>query len=131
MRAARSVSAEWRSTAVPIADPLFSMTQKDRAKALVAPRAGHVHGLMKRADVHGAVAEVADGDALALFVAQRIRGARREREVTADDAVAAVEAMLDVEEMHRAALPLREAGGLAEQLRHDLAGIGAEDEGVR
>ena len=85
---------------------------------------------MERADVHRAVAEVADGDALALLVAQRVRGAGGEREVAADDAVAAVEAVLDVEEVHRAALPFREAGGLAEELGHDAAGIGAEDERV-
>src|SRR5438034_4698575 len=58
---------------------------------------GHVHRLVERADVHRAVAEVADGDALALLVAQRVRGAGGEGEVAADDAVAAVKAVLDVE----------------------------------
>src|SRR5437764_6803583 len=85
---------------------------------------------MKRADVHRAVAEVADGDALGVAIAQRVRGAGGEREMTADDSVAAVEAMLDIEQMHRAALALRNAGGLPEQLGHDAPRLGSERDGV-
>src|SRR5438094_10061769 len=50
--------------------------------------------------------------------------------MSADDAVSAVEAVLRIEEVHRAALPLRDAGRLSEELRHDAARIGAEGESV-
>src|SRR3954447_25532678 len=84
--------------------------EQDRAHAALAPQPGHVHRLMERADVHGAVAEVADGDALSLAIPQRVRGAGGQCQMSTDDAVAAVEAMLDVEQMHRAALALGDAG---------------------
>ena len=94
----------------------------------MAPQAGHVHRLVERADVHRPVAEVADGDAIGALIAQRVRGARGESQMSADDAVAAVQAVLGVEQVHRAALALRDARALAEELGHDLARIGAEDE---
>jgi hypothetical protein len=50
--------------------------------------------------------------------------------MSADDAVAAVQSMLGVEQMHRAALPFREAGALAVQLGHDPARTGAEGQGL-
>ena len=48
--------------------------------------------------------------------------ARGQRQVAADDAVAAQEVVLGVEEVHRAAQALRAAGLLAEQLGHDRPG---------
>ena len=53
-----------------------------------------------------------------------------ERDVAADDGVAAEEALVDVEEVHRAALALGAAGGLAEHLGHGGAGVHAAGEGV-
>src|ERR1051326_8031259 len=50
--------------------------------------------------------------------------------MAADDSVSAVEAMLGIEEMHRAAFAFRDAGAFAEQLRHHAARLGAEGEGV-
>ena len=53
------------------------------------------------------------------------RHARGEREVAADDPVAAHEAVLEVEHVHRAAAAVRHAGLAAEQLGHDPVGLGA------
>src|SRR5581483_7471717 len=50
---------------------------------------------------------------------------RRDRQVSADDAVAAQEAVLLVEEVHRAAAPLRRASLPAEELGHHRARVGA------
>ena len=50
--------------------------------------------------------------------------------MAADDAVAAHEPVLDVEEVHGAALALDEAGALAVELGHHLVGIAAKKEGV-
>jgi hypothetical protein len=47
-----------------------------------------------------------------------------------DDAVAAVEAVLDAEHVHRAALALGNAGGAAGQLGHDQLGVDAIGEHV-
>src|SRR5206468_9708065 len=47
------------------------------------------------------------------------RGPRRDRYVTADDAVTAEEVRRLVEQVHRPAEPLHEAGLLAVQLGHD------------
>ena len=48
----------------------------------------------------------------------RERDASGERDVPADDAVAAEHVVLGVEDVHRAAEPLRAAGDLAEELGH-------------
>src|SRR5436190_14604767 len=80
--------------------------EDDRAHPLMSPQPGHVHRLVERADVHRAVAEVADDDRVAALIALRVRGAGGEREMSADDSVTAVQAVLDVEQMHRAALAL-------------------------
>ena len=104
--------------------------EEDRTESLFPPQTGHVHRFVEGADVHRAVAEVADADAIGLAIAQRVRGAGGEREMSADDSVSAVEAVLRIEEVHRAALPLRDAGRFSEELRHDAARIGAEGEGV-
>ena len=58
------------------------------------------------------------------------REAGAERDLRADDAVAAVEAMLDAEHVHRAALALGNAGGAAGQLGHDHLGVDAIGEHV-
>ena len=53
-----------------------------------------------------------------------------QRNLSADDAVAAEEVLVGVEEVHRAALALRAAADLAEQLGHHLVGRSAHDERV-
>src|ERR671917_1611431 len=50
--------------------------------------------------------------------------------MTADDPVAAHEATLDVEEVHRAALALDDARALAVDLGHDVLGVGPQQERV-
>src|SRR5918994_614465 len=50
--------------------------------------------------------------------------------MTADDPVAAHEATLDVEEVHRAALALDDARSLAVELGHDVLGIAPQQERV-
>ena len=60
-----------------------------------------------------------EDDAGRVGLVERERGADRDRQVPADDAPAAVEAPLDVEQVHRAAVAARDAGRLAEELRHD------------
>ena len=62
------------------------------------------------------------------LVVERQRDADRDRQLAADDAPAAEEVALDVEQVHRAAVAARDARGLAEQLRHDAAGLGADRE---
>jgi hypothetical protein len=86
---------------------------------------------VERADVHRAVAEITDRNAIGALVAQRVRGTGGEGQMPADDAVAAVQAVLGVEQVHRSALALRDTGALAEQLDHDLVRIGPADERLR
>ena len=52
-----------------------------------------------------------------------------ERDVPADDAVAAEHVVLGVEDVHRAAEPLRAAGDLAEELGQDRFGVHALRDG--
>jgi hypothetical protein len=77
------------------------------------------------------IAEEADGDPVGLLVAEGERRTGGERQMSADDPVAAVEATLGVEEVHRAPLPFRDPGPLAEQLGHHRARITAEHQHVR
>src|SRR5256885_14187645 len=72
------------------------------------------------ADVDGRLAEVADAELVAILVADREPQTGSQRDVAADDPVAAHEPPPGVEQVHRAALPLRAARRLAEQLGHDL-----------
>src|SRR5205085_6555210 len=53
-----------------------------------------------------------------------------QRRLRADDAVTAVEAVLDAEHVHRAALAARNAGFAAGQLGHDHLGVDAVGEHV-
>ena len=64
------------------------------------------------------------------LVAQGVGHTDAERDVPADDAVATPEPVLDVEQVHRAALALDQAGALAVQLGHHLVGVAAEEERV-
>ena len=80
--------------------------------------------------VDRAVAEEAEGDAAGLLVPLGEGEAEAERDVPADDAVAAHVADLGVEEVHRAALALGAAGRLAEELRHRGARAHAQRQAV-
>ena len=104
--------------------------EEGRVHPLAAPESGQVGRLMEGAVVDRAVAEVELGDAVGALVALRVGHADPERNVAADDAVAAHEAVLDVEQVHRAALAPDQAGALAVQLGHHLARGGAEEDGV-
>src|SRR5258708_20013258 len=90
--------------------------EEDRTHPVLAPEAGHVHRFVKRADVHRAVAEVADGNALGLLVSKRVRSAGSERQMPTDDAIAAVKTVLDVEQVHRPALAFGNARALPQNL---------------
>ena len=90
-----------------------------------APQRREVHRLAERSLVGGTVAELADRR---VVVAQVVGGeaeARRDRQVAADDPVAAHEAPRQVEHVHRAAAAVAEAVDAAEQLGHDLPRRGA------
>ena len=86
--------------------------------------------LVEGAVVDRAVAEVELDDAVGPLVAQGVGHADAERDVPADDAVAAHQPVLDIEQVHRAALALDQAGALAIELGHHLVGVAAEQEGV-
>src|SRR5581483_1001486 len=78
--------------------------------------------------IGGAIAEISEADAaiLAIFVGEGEAGA--EADLRPDDAVAAVEFMVDAEHVHRAALALGDAGGAAGQLGHDQLGVDSVSE---
>ena len=82
------------------------------------PERGQAHALVEVADADGALAEEDDGDPVLAAVLRREGGAGRDRDVAADDAVAAEHVVLLVEEVHRAAEAPRAAGDLAEELGH-------------
>ena len=94
------------------------------------PERSHVEGFMESALIHRAVAEVADANAIFLAVLARERNARRQRQMAADDRVAAEESLLDVEEVHGAPLPLRAARRLPHLFAHRGPGLHAASEGV-
>ena len=94
--------------------------KRRRVHAVAAPEPGQVGRLVEGAVVDRAVAEVELDDAVGLLVAQGVGHADAERDVPADDAVAAPEPVLDVEQVHRAALALDQAGALAVELGHHL-----------
>ena len=85
------------------------------------PKRRHVERFVERALVHRAVAEEADHHFGQAAHRDRIGDADRDRAGFADDRVAAHEAALAIEHMHRAAHAAAHAGRAAEQLGHDLA----------
>jgi hypothetical protein len=89
------------------------------------PQRGEIERLAERALVGRAVAEHADGHLVAAEVVRGEAHARGERQVPADDPVAAHEAPLEVEHVHRAAAAVRDPVLAPEQLGHHAVGIGA------
>ena len=81
---------------------------------------------MKRAGGDSAVTELAQYGAGLIGVLEGERGAGGDRQVGADDAPTAIEAALDVEQVHGAATTASRAGDLAEQLCHDRTGRAAD-----
>src|SRR5215208_6130464 len=96
------------------------------ALSLHAPEPREVCGLVEGALAHRTVPEIELGDVVGLLVAHGVGDANPERYMPADDAVAAHQAALDVEEVHRAAFALYESCPLAVELGHDLFGITAQ-----
>src|SRR5207249_6011234 len=94
------------------------------------PEGGEVQGLLELALGHRAVAEVAQDHLVAPAVLDGEAHAGGDRQVGADDGVAAEEVVLLVEQVHRTALALAEPVDAPEQLGHHAAGIGALDEAV-
>ena len=82
------------------------------------PEAGHVERLVEGAGVHDRLAHEADAHLIAAAVLDGEADAGGERDVPADDAVAAEEVHAAVEHVHRAALAVRAAVDAAEQLGH-------------
>ena len=95
-----------------------------------APQCREVVGLVHRALVGGSVAEEREAGALDAPVFQRVRDSRAERHLAADNAVPAPVVPRRIEEVHRAALALGAAGGLAVKLRHELVQVHADGDGV-
>ncbi len=83
------------------------------------PQTSHVERFVERAAVDRCFAEEAETDLIAAAILDREADSRRDRDVGADDAVAAQEVVFPTEEVHRAALAVRAACCLAEQLGHD------------
>ena len=85
---------------------------------------------MEGALVHRAVAEEHERDALLLLVLDGEADARRHDELAADDGLAAEQVVLVAPHVHRAALALADAGGLAEQFGHHGLRLHALEDGV-
>lgn len=83
-----------------------------------SPHRGHVEAGIERADVGRSLPEEAGDDPRQVPILNRQRHAGRQRDVPADDGVAAPEMVLDVRHVHRTALAFRKAGRLAVQFRH-------------
>ena len=95
-----------------------------------APERCQVHRLAEVPRVRRAVAEHADGDVVGALVVGAQREPGRQREVAADDAVAAHEPALAVEDVHRPAAAARGAVDAAEELGHHVLGVGATGDRV-
>src|SRR5258708_35324116 len=85
----------------------------------------HVEGVVEGADVRRYISEHAEDHALFLAISHRPASADRKRQVAADDPVAAHEAELRVEHVHRSTATVGCAGLLAEELGHHGPGLDA------
>ena len=82
------------------------------------PQRGEVDGLVEVPGLHGAVAEEHDRHGVLAAQPHRQRAPEGDRDAAADHAGGAHEAVLDVDQVHRAAEPAAEAGVAAHQLGH-------------
>src|SRR5712691_13703 len=94
------------------------------------PKLRHVEALVDLALIGGAVAEISAAHAPVLSVAVGEGDAGSDRALRADDAVAAVEVLLDREHVHRAALALGIAAAAAGELGHHALRVHAAGEHV-
>src|SRR5215203_2069538 len=99
--------------------------EQARALAIFAPEPREVGRLVEGALADGAVAQVELADVVGLLVAHGVRDAHPKGYVPADDAVAAHEPVVHVEEVHGAALALHQPRAPAVELGHDLFGVAA------
>src|SRR6478735_7184550 len=110
--------------------PHAELVVRDHEDDRQPPERGEVERLAERALVGSAVAELAEDRVLGLHVVGAEREAGRDREVAADDPVAAHEAALEVEHVHRAAAALGAAVDPAEELGHHVVGVRAAHDRV-
>ena len=94
------------------------------------PEGGEVVGLVDGALVDGAVAHERHRGPLQALVLDGVGEAGAERDLAADDAVPAPEIAGRIKIMHRAALALGAAGGLAVELGHERLGVHPDGDGV-
>src|SRR5262249_46030928 len=85
------------------------------------PERGHVERLVERALRQRAIAKESTYDLGLFLVGNGEAEPDRERQAAADDRIAAHEAQVRIEQMHRAPAAVRDAALLAEQLSHHLA----------
>src|SRR5438105_502592 len=104
------------SSTVPTASESSFSTSS--SEVTPSPESDEVHRLAEGALVAGAVAEHAQHRVVRLLVVAGQGDAGRERQVPAHDPVPAEEAALVVEQVHRAAAPLRAPVHAAEELGH-------------
>jgi hypothetical protein len=90
------------------------------------PQRGEVERLVPGARVDRSLAQLAQHGALLLPPGDLQRHAGGHRQMPADDPPAAEEVQPDVEQVHRAAAPVRGALDAAEQLRHHRVGVHAQ-----
>ena len=83
------------------------------------PDSSEVESFVECTDVGGAVAELTEHCPGPVLIVDRERRSDRNRQMAADDAPAAQETTLDVEQVHRAAVSAGYTRLLAEQLGHD------------
>lgn len=93
-------------------------------------RLRHVEALVDLALVRSTIAEISDGDTVIAAIPIGESEARTERDLGADDAVAAVKLLLHAEHVHGAALALGIAAAAAGEFGHDAIGFHAGGEHV-
>ena len=81
-----------------------------------------VQRFVEGADVRRAVTHLANDDLRSALAHDRQRCARRERELSAHDALAAHQTLVGVEQVHGTAAALRDPVFSPEQLNHDWRG---------
>src|SRR5438270_2418052 len=107
--------------------PMVVLADEDRLRL---PQLRKVERLVERADVRRAVAEERDCDARLIAQLERKAGAGDRRQAAADHCVRAVVAALDVVQVHRAAVAVRDAFELPVQLGHHVVRMRAARERV-
>src|ERR1700743_3801934 len=92
------------------------------------PQLSHVEAFVDLALVGSAVAEIGDADEIIAAIAVGKSKAGAERNLRADDAMAAEEILLLAEHVHRAALAVGIATAAAGQLSHNALGVHSRGE---